>query len=289
MGKIKINAEKCLKEGHCVAICCENHVFARDSREETPRVVNEGECILCGHCMAVCPGDAIEHEGMDMAGFKAAGVEKMPTPEETEELFFTMRSIRHYKEKPVPKEVIDRLVKAGAMAASDHNGQDRQFYVLSDKDNIHELARIISKHYRGLLRFMGPRVLKMVSPVAPELSAYLMGGLTDMRRIAKDFGRESDPIFHHAPCVVVITSGKGNVLGKDSAVTAQEAIRVLAHAMGLGTCISGYAIGAPPHVSDYLKIPKSQKVQTVFTLGYPVYKFRKTVDRKPPIAKFTEK
>ncbi len=279
---IRIDGDKCKRDGLCLKACCENHVFIQDAPGEIPRAANQGDCSLCGHCVAVCPGDAITHSGMNMSEFKPVDLSAFPTPDAAENFLFSMRSVRQYKKKAVPKEDIARLLAAGSKAASEHNSQDRMFFVLTDAAKIHELSGRLSAHYGMLAKTLRPPVMSAIGVFAPGMKNYLEGSLPDMKRKAVEFGPETDPIFHGAPCLIVITSKKANMLGKDTALTAQETIRVLAHAMGLGTCVSGYAIGAPSIVSKALKIPRGQKIQTVFTLGYPALKYRKTVDRRPP-------
>jgi hypothetical protein len=57
--------------------------------------------------------------------------------------------------------------------------------------------------------------------------------------------------------------------------------------MGLGTCISGYAIAASNAAAHFLGIPRDLKAQTVFSVGFPKYKYKKTVDRRPPVAQYS--
>jgi nitroreductase/NAD-dependent dihydropyrimidine dehydrogenase PreA subunit len=280
---ISIDPEKCLREGRCVVICCESHVYAQDMPGEVPKAVDEKECAFCGHCVAVCPGEAITHSGMDMAGFRRVDYASYPTPDQIENFIFSMRTTRHYKKKAVPGEMIDRLIAAGAMAASEHNSQDRCFIVVANPIEIHGLAGKIVAHYGRLIKIMNPAIRLMLRPIMPGMVKYFEGSLPDMKRKVAEYGQECDPVFHGAPCIIAITSKKSNLLGKDTALTSQEAMRILAHSMGLGTCISGYAIGAPAVVVKSLKIPRGQKLQTLFTLGYPVYKFEKIVDRRRPV------
>lgn len=285
MGRIKIDPEKCKKEGLCIELCCECHVYSRQSPDEVPAVTDEKECAECGHCVAVCPGNAITHGGMDMSAFAPVDRSAIPGPDAMKNFLFSLRTTRHYVTKPLPEHIIAELIHAGSMAASEHNSQDRQFVVLTNPETIHTLAGKIVAHYRTLLTILSKPLRAALSPLAPAQMAYLERSVSDMKRKVAEYGPQSDPIFHKAPCVIVITSTKGNVLAKDTALTSQEAMRMLAHSHGLGTCISGYAIGAAPVVSKFLKIPNTQKVQTVFTVGYPVYRHNKITPRKAPVVR----
>ncbi len=282
MGSIKIDPSKCKREGLCVTICCENHVFSMEAADSVPVVAAENECIRCGHCISVCPGDAITHDGMDPRGFRPFDPDTYPSPEAAENFLYSMRSVRHYKDKPVPKELIERLLAVGAAAASDHNSQDRQFVVVTDKQLIRKLSAELAKHFRKILTLVNAPVRRALSIAAPAQMEYLENSFRGMKRTVVEAGQDKDPYLHEAPCLIVITGKKGNMLGKDTALTSQEAMRFLAHSMGLGTCISGYAMGAPGVVTKVLNLPRGRTVRTVFSLGWPAHKFRKTVDRARP-------
>ena len=51
------------------------------------------------------------------------------------------RSIRHYKDKPVEKEKLDRVLEAGRLAPSAGNLQEWKFVVMSDKSMREKLAK----------------------------------------------------------------------------------------------------------------------------------------------------
>jgi nitroreductase len=50
------------------------------------------------------------------------------------------RSIRHYKDKPVEKEKLDKVLEAGRLAPSASNSQEWKFVVVSDKGTREEVA-----------------------------------------------------------------------------------------------------------------------------------------------------
>jgi len=281
-GKINIDESKCKREGLCVEVCCECRVYEQNEKGAVPLIANQAECVECGHCIAVCPGGAITIKGMRHERFSQIDFSAVPDSAATELLLSSMRSVRHYLGKPVPQDIIDKLLALAAASASDHNFQDRCFFVVTDKAKIQELAAKTVDYYRKLLRMMSPPVRGLMKPFLPHIIDNLEKAVPDMERKIREYGQGIDCIFHNAPCVIVITSTRGNTLGKDTAIVAQETIRVMAHSMGLGACVSGYATAAPGVVGRVLGIPKGQQSQTVFTLGYPKIKIKKTVDRRPP-------
>ena len=58
----------------------------------------------------------------------------------TEEAIFTRRSIRKYQDRPVEEEKIEKLLRAAMAAPSAMNQQPWEFYVVTDKEKIKELA-----------------------------------------------------------------------------------------------------------------------------------------------------
>ncbi|PIR72344.1 MAG: nitroreductase [Candidatus Nealsonbacteria bacterium CG10_big_fil_rev_8_21_14_0_10_36_24] len=54
------------------------------------------------------------------------------------------RSVRTYKEDPVPEESLKKILEAGRLAPSAHNAQDYKFIVVKDAEKIKELAKSAS-------------------------------------------------------------------------------------------------------------------------------------------------
>jgi len=54
----------------------------------------------------------------------------------------TVIAVRSYKEKPVPQDIIRRIVEAGRLTGSSMNGQPWHFVVVEDRDTLRELGRL---------------------------------------------------------------------------------------------------------------------------------------------------
>src|SRR5665647_338608 len=64
---------------------------------------------------------------------------------ETLKTIYERRAVRKYKDKPVDKEVIEKILDAGRMAPSAINRQPWKFYILTKKDVIQSLSKEIAK------------------------------------------------------------------------------------------------------------------------------------------------
>ncbi len=281
---IAIDLEKCTGCGLCKTICCEKKVFDMDAPGGKANPARAERCSNCGHCIAICPSDAITHSLMDMERFRPVNFDCLPDADSLEEFLCSTRSIRHYKDTPVPDEIIERLLNAATMAHNAHNAQNRAFIVVKDKEKIRELSAAVVAFYKKLVRLTPKPVRTALSLIMPAAINGLEHTLPELKRKLWEYDNENyDFLFHGAPCVIAITANKLDTMAKDSAVTAQENIRLLAYAMGLGTCVSGYTLSAMGVAEKILDVPNDQKIQTIFSLGFRKYKFRKTVDRIPPV------
>lgn len=52
----------------------------------------------------------------------------------------TVLAVRDYQNKPVPKEVVQRIAEAGRLTASSMNGQPWHFIVVENKDTLRQLG-----------------------------------------------------------------------------------------------------------------------------------------------------
>lgn len=60
----------------------------------------------------------------------------------TLEAILTRRSIRRYKDQPVEKEKIDKILKAAMYAPSSHNSQPWHFIVIDNKEILNKIADV---------------------------------------------------------------------------------------------------------------------------------------------------
>ena len=60
---------------------------------------------------------------------------------DTLEAIHTRRSIRKYRDEPVPDELVERILAAAMMAPSARNGQPWQFVVIRDRELLVEIPR----------------------------------------------------------------------------------------------------------------------------------------------------
>ena len=104
-----VNTEVCTRCGLCVADCPTGLLVMTDDGPKT----GKGGCISCGHCVAVCPTLALDSDLTPRAEQVDITKETKFTPEQAELFLRSRRSIRNYQNKPVPAELIRKVLNAG--------------------------------------------------------------------------------------------------------------------------------------------------------------------------------
>ena len=137
---IEIDSAKCTKCGFCFEVC-PNYVLALGEGREI-QVRYPEQCCICGHCVAICPENALIHKEMSTEKFGDLLVTQI-SPESMRNLLLSRRSIRVFKEKPVPKELIEQLIEVGIHAGTSSNGQTENFVVIQDRKRLSELEKMV--------------------------------------------------------------------------------------------------------------------------------------------------
>jgi nitroreductase len=103
--------------------------------------------------------------------------------------------------------------------------------------------------------------------------------------------RGRDRLFHGAPAVIVVGSVPGASCPAEDALLAAQNILLGAHALGLGTCLIGFAVSAiqkDGRIKDVLKIPREENVHAVITVGHPAVTYQRLTGRKKALSRFVE-
>ncbi len=280
---IGINYEKCTKCGQCAKECQAGVFFKEDDnvKFDDPHEI----CILCGHCLAVCPSDAVIAEDADVFEFEEAR-----DPSQIIEYNYLMRffrgrrSIRQFKKKQVPREVIEQILEAMRYAPSGSNLQSWNYVVITDPDKIKYFSDETMKllylarkaiNFKFILRFF----------VSGNTKQLLLDPKNELRldKILRDYEAGMDVIFFNAPCVIVLHSPSyGNVAGNDAGIALTHGM-FAAQSLGLGSCWMGFAQEAARRkkkLRKWLGIPKGRNVWGVLALGYPSVQFHRAPPRK---------
>lgn len=295
--KTVIDPEKCIGCGDCVRVCPSGTISMNGEKAE----VTGTKSLQCGHCQAICPVDAVrvtalKNDEISFATFSATD-KWLPYGAFDKDLLARLmrsrRSCRCYRPVSVPREVMADLIRFGVTAPSGTNSQACTFSVLPTRKDVVAFGEIIGDFFRRLNRNAERGWLRTLLKGLgnPSLDNYFHNhypSVRDALRRYDDYG--VDLLFHGAPSVIIVTAKPEASCPGDDALLISQNILLAAHAMGLGTCLIGYAVKAmctDGSIKRHLRIPASETVHAVIALGYPDVEYRRLTGRRMPEIRYT--
>lgn len=268
MFMIEVDKKTCKGDGKCVEIC-PIHILKMNEKTRLPEFVPGGAevCINCGHCFAFCPPGAIKISNMDAAKSMRLDHSKLPTAEQVELFLKGRRSVRTYKDEPVAKETVEKLLDIARYAPSGINRQPVNWVVVMGKDKVHALTALTAKWMEGLLAAN--------SPMAEAFS---------FDRLVGSWKKGEDSICRGAPCVVIAYGIKDDPMVPQSCTIAAEYLELAAFGLGLGACWAGYiqiAVNMSDEVRKFAGLSARASAGAAMMVGHPKYRYARIPSRNP--------
>ncbi|MDY6917506.1 MAG: nitroreductase family protein [Chloroflexota bacterium] len=308
MGVMKADPEKCTGCGLCILNCPFRAWEMGDN--EVPKQKDDYECFSCFNCMIACPVDAISivdtyhvDDGFYHTDPYPLPIKMPLEPQDAEgkpdkwtaieQAIFERRSVRNFKDRPVPEPLIRRVVEAGRFAPSGGNCQPWKFIVVTDKALIHEMDEGVYNVLNGLYNMY--RDDEMVKGLVGMHEANPNPGLFDPRIILGGAGaiaRRYSPTFLNAPAVILVAADDRAIDHPKIAMgICGQNMNLAANALGLGACWVGFAqiVSMVPALQEKLGLYEPWRVSTAVVLGYPKFKQHGVVPREyRPVTWFRE-
>ncbi len=293
---IVIDSEKCIGCGHCILVCPSETISMRNNKAE----VTGNRSLSCGHCEAVCPTGAVRVNGLDSNSpfFQSFQVSTQWVPfgdfniSRLVGLIQSRRSCRNYTREPVNQELLEDLVNVGICAPSGTNSQNWTFTILPDRDSVMVAAKEILHFFRKLNRMAEKTFLRKALKLIGKssLDTYYRTYYKSVKKGIEQYEKNGkDLLFHGATAAILVGSGPGGSCPAEDALLATQNILLAAHAMGLGSCLIGFAVEAirhDPSIKKALGIPENESIHSVIALGYPDETYQTTCKRKKPVIRF---
>ena len=223
--KNSINQEKCKKCKLCIEVCPVNIIGIDDKNEVHFIKERESICLKCGQCMAICSTEAINVNGFSYDNDFFALPENKVDYKNFIDFLANRRSVRNFKDKPVPDDLIHQILEVLSFAP---------FGAEPEKVNI----TVINNR-------------KKIETALPAI------------------------IIFHAP--------KGAEEHTNNSLIYATYSMLAAHSLGLGATIIGIvpaAINKVKEVREVFQIPEENEAIMSVIIGYPKYKYRKSIKRR---------
>jgi len=291
-----IDPERCNGCGRCIQVCPSQTLSLKGGKA----VVSGESSLNCGHCQAVCPEGAVRVKSLDEAqsAFATFEVDERWLPHGLYDLpglvrfMASRRSCRNYRRDPVPRDMLADLVKIGLSAPSGTNSQRWSFTVLPTREKVLELAQGVGQVMVQFNRMAEKAWLRKLMRLVgkPQLDEYYREYHESVSRgLAEWESQGIDRLFHGAPAAILVGSVPGGSTPVEDALLASGHMLLAAHAMGLGTCLIGYAVAVleqKPEVARPLGVPPEEKVHAVIALGWPKEEYVRITGRRAPVVRW---
>lgn len=273
MTLLKIDEEKCKRDGLCVSECPFMLITQLDP-ESVPSV-NPGAdklCINCGHCVAVCPHGALSHKNMSADQCPEIKKQLIVNIEQVEQLLKSRRSIRAFKDKIVPQKDLDRLIQMADYAPTAHNDQEVEWLVVSGAENVKKVAGMAVDAMRESLKNKPDSSLNK--------SLQLIIGAWDMG---------IDVVCRNAPHLIFTHAEHGkspfSAYYPIDCAMALAYLELAAPSFGIGTCWNGLVLSNIDKwkpLRDFLEIPEKNQCHGALMAGYANVKYYRIPLRRNP-------
>jgi nitroreductase/NAD-dependent dihydropyrimidine dehydrogenase PreA subunit len=286
---ISIDREKCKACGICGHVC-PRHIPETIERGDEKQTVVSSEridlCMECGHCEAVCPTGAIHVDGLDREGF--GPVEDLGMDEDRLlRLMKQRRSVRRYRNKPVPREIIDGIIKGVGQAPTGTGRRSIGVIVMEEPDTLKAFSEMVYGLYEKLDKNLNNPIARFFikrqvgERMLHTLTDFVMPGMHWYIRWYRE-GRGNE-VLRDCPALMLFHSPVMEPMAPENCLVAAFHAIFMAQVLGIGTCFNDLIPPACNRVSEIkalLGLPEDREVYSSITLGYPKYKFQRTIPRK---------
>lgn len=287
MNTITIEQGTCRKCGLCAEVCPNKIILKSANKEMGFRPDRIELCFKCGQCMAVCPTKSIAVEGLSYS----RDFFDLPKQESYEQGFFGLissrRAIRNFSDKPVSREVLEKIVKAISFAPPGFPPIKTQLIVVQNRQLIKTALPYMIELFDFLVKAMKNPVMRMFikGEVGKKRFATMQQHLIPLmtkRLPALKEGTENT-ITRDAPAMILFCADRnGENIQEDIHVAATFGL-LAAHALGLGGSIMDIippAIEKKKELRRMFNVSDDQEVVASIILGHPKYRYQRGITRE---------
>jgi nitroreductase/NAD-dependent dihydropyrimidine dehydrogenase PreA subunit len=264
---IHIDPDKCKKDGSCALVCPEA-IFIQSQKATQPQIApHVDECISCGQCVSICPQGAIQHSDFPEGSIlHPLDLTLLPSEAQIMALLRTRRSMRALWDKPVEKELLEKIIEGARLAPSARNRQGTQYIVVQNPVLLHQITALTIQRQK--------QIVQTEPDPFPSFS-----------RLVRAFEEKGDDqILRGAPVLLVFYANSHSEFAEASTNLALENAALVCQGVGLACFYAGYVVDVCQNddaIPRLLSIPADHVIYGALAIGYPKLKFKNRPERKP--------
>jgi nitroreductase/NAD-dependent dihydropyrimidine dehydrogenase PreA subunit len=281
----KINQEICNRCKLCIEVCPGNIIGLNENEEVYFIHEREIICLKCGQCMAICNTKAMQRNDISYNNQLFELPENEVFYKEWKNFLATRRSIRNFKDKPVPKEMIQQIIDSIAFAPYSSSSDEVSITVVNNRKAIESALPLISEFLGNIVEWIDNPFIRFMIKRKKGIETFntIKNHIYPIAKLGNYKLEYGDRITRNAPAILIFHGSKcaeGHT--NDSLIYATYAM-LSAHSLGLGATMIGLvpaAINKIKKVKDIFQIPEDNEAVISIVLGYPKYKYKRAVKRE---------
>jgi len=279
-----VNTEICSKCKKCIEVCPCN-IIGFNPKEEVYFIEERTSiCIKCGQCMAVCSTKAIDVNGLSYQN------DFMDLPDQNVDhnnfinFLANRRSIRNFKDKPISREWIQQILESVAYAPNGAEPEKINITVINDRKRIEEALPYIAEFLDNIVKWMENPIASLMikRKNGQETFNTIKNHLYPISKLGNYKLEFGDRITRNAPAIIIFHADKGAEAHTNNSIIYATYTMLAAHALGLGATMIGIvpnAINKVREVRNLFRIPEENEAIMSVIIGYPKYKYQRTIKR----------
>ncbi|NOY38022.1 MAG: 4Fe-4S dicluster domain-containing protein [Chlorobi bacterium] len=280
-----INLETCSKCRLCTEVC-PSHVIGVNENKETYFIPERlSICLKCGQCMAVCQTGSITVDGLAYGRdlIDLPGV--YPGYDQFVSLLSHRRSVRNYRKKPVPEEMVQQILETVSYAPFGASPEKMHVTVINNRERIEKSLPDIERFLDNIVKWINNPIastmirrkkgVETFNTVKNHLYPIALSGNYKLER--------GDRITRGAPVLMIFHAERGAEEHTSNAFIFATYVILAAQALGLGAAMNGIvpaAINKVKSLQEYFNIPENHEAVIAVIAGWPKYKYQKAIKRK---------
>ena len=166
------------------------------------------------------------------------------------------RSTRSYEQKPIPKDILNKIIEAGNQApfTSITRSQPWRFVIVEDREFKQKLFQTAFPFWKNTMDGM-----KENAPELYEMATCLYDAMDHPK----------DVIYYNAPVIIFVLGPAAG--GAVSCALACENMMIAATSFGLGSCYTGFGamVKGNPEIVEALELNENEQIYGPILIGYP--------------------
>ncbi len=287
-----VNQKLCIKCRLCIEVCPVN-LIETDLKNRINFIMERTSvCLKCGQCMAVCSTKAIKAGRLtyetDFVDF-----EKSDTLGYYQFMDFLSkrRSVRNFIKKPVPNEVIIKILNSIAYAPYGASPQKMHITVINNRKTIEKALPFMEEFLNNIVKWIENPVVSFIIKKKTGVETFntIKNHLYPIAKADNYKLKYGDRITRDAPAILIFHALKSAEEHTNNALIYATYTMLAAHALGMGATLIGIvpaAINKVKAVKNIFNIPKQHEAVMSVIVGYPKIHYQRAVKRRLPAVNF---